>query len=33
MRGKRIVLYMLLSMLLGYLNQYFKVFTIILNIW
>jgi len=28
MRGKRIVLYMLLSMLLGFLNQYFKIFII-----
>jgi len=31
MRGKRIVLYMLLSMFLGWVNQYFKVFNINYN--
>jgi len=32
MRGKRIILYMLLSLLLGWLNQYFKIFTINYNV-
>ena len=32
MRGKRIVLYMLLSMSLGWLNQYFKIFSINYNV-
>jgi len=32
MKGKRIVLYMLLSMFLRWLNQYFKIFTINYNV-
>jgi len=35
MKWKQILIYMLLSMLLGYLNQYFKVISVDynVNIW